>query len=72
MTLSRLYRGGRIPEQGKREIHLNGALVRNMDKLRGPIKLNSLEQTAKTHISKQKSPINQYAVFNQIKIKQTL
>ena len=31
-----------------------------------PIKVNSLEQTAETQISRQKLPINQYNVFHQI------
>ena len=37
-----------------------------------PIKLNSLEQTAETQISRQKTSINQYAVFKQIITNQTL
>ena len=37
-----------------------------------PIKLNSLEKTAETQISRQKSPINQYVVLYQIKTNQNL
>ena len=40
--------------------------------LKMPIKLNSLEQTTETQISRQKLPINQYAVFNQIITNKTL
>ena len=36
------------------------------------IKLNSLEKTAETQISRQKLPINQYTVFHQIITIQTL
>ena len=31
-----------------------------------PIKVNFLEQTAETQISRKRTPVNQYAVFHQI------
>ena len=37
-----------------------------------PIKVNSLENTVETQISRQKSSINQYAVLNQIITNKTL
>ena len=40
--------------------------------LKMPIKLNSLEKTAETQISRQESPINQYAVLFQNRTNQTL